>query len=54
MISRIDHISIAVNDYANARHFFEDILGAIPGAGDKNHKLKYHAFLTGTKPTLSL
>ncbi|MBW1724955.1 MAG: VOC family protein [Deltaproteobacteria bacterium] len=42
MISRIDHISIAVNDYANARHFFEDILGAIPGAGDKNHKLKYH------------
>jgi len=42
MISRIDHISIAVNDYAKARHFFEDILGAIPGAGDKNHKLKYH------------
>ncbi len=42
MISRIDHISIAVKDYANARHFFEDILGAIPGAGDKNHHLKYH------------
>ena len=42
MISRIDHISIAVNDYANARHFFKDILGAIPGAGDTNHTLKYH------------
>jgi methylmalonyl-CoA/ethylmalonyl-CoA epimerase len=42
MISRIDHISIAVKDYAKARHFFEDIFGAIPGAGDKNHNLKYH------------
>jgi methylmalonyl-CoA/ethylmalonyl-CoA epimerase len=42
MISRIDHISIAVNDYEKARHFFEDIFGAIPGAGDKNHTLKYH------------
>jgi len=42
MISRIDHISIAANDYAKARHFFEDILGATPGAGDKNHKLKYY------------
>ena len=42
MISRIDHISIAVKDYAKARHFFEDILGAIPGAGDKNNNLKYH------------
>ena len=42
MISRIDHISIAVNDYEEARRFFEDILGAVPGAGDENHTLKYH------------
>jgi len=32
MISRIDHVSIAVKDYEKAVHFFKDILGAIPGA----------------------
>jgi methylmalonyl-CoA/ethylmalonyl-CoA epimerase len=41
MISRIDHISIAVKDYKKALHFFQDILGAISGAGDKDHDMKY-------------
>jgi len=42
MISRIDHISIAVKDYTKALHFFQNILGAIPGAGAQNKKMKYH------------
>ncbi|MFO7554266.1 MAG: VOC family protein [Desulfobacterales bacterium] len=42
MISRIDHISIAVKDYTTALHFFQNILGAIPGAGAQNKKMKYH------------
>ena len=35
MISRIDHVSIAVKDQekAKAEHFFCDILGAVAGAG---------------------
>jgi len=41
MISRIDHVSIAVNDYEKARHFFQDILGAIPGFGDEDSDLKF-------------
>ena len=32
MISRIDHVSLAVNDRDKALHFFQNILGAIPGA----------------------
>ena len=31
MISRIDHIAIAVRDHAGALRFFRDVLGAIPG-----------------------
>jgi methylmalonyl-CoA/ethylmalonyl-CoA epimerase len=42
MISRIDHISIAVKDYPEALHFFKDILGAVPGAGARNNDMKYH------------
>jgi len=41
MISRIDHISIAVKDYEKALHFFRDILGAISGASAENHDMKY-------------
>jgi methylmalonyl-CoA/ethylmalonyl-CoA epimerase len=33
MISRIDHVSIAVRDQKKAEHFFREILGAIAGAG---------------------
>ena len=41
MISRIDHISIAVKDYDNARHFFQNVLGAIPGASDQDNDMRY-------------
>lgn len=33
MISRIDHVSIAVRDQKGAERFFRDILGAVAGAG---------------------
>ncbi len=35
MISRIDHVSIAVrhSEFDEARHFFQTVLGAIPGVG---------------------
>lgn len=41
MIQRIDHVSIAVRNYEKARHFFQDILGAIPGAGADDSSLKF-------------
>jgi len=41
MISRIDHIAIAVKDYQKALHFFQDILGATPGISDTDDNLKY-------------
>lgn len=41
MIARIDHISIAVKNYEKARFFFQDILGAVPGAGADNHDKKF-------------
>ena len=43
MISRIDHVSIAVRgqDFDEAVHFFRDILGAIPGAGLDDEKLQF-------------
>lgn len=41
MISRIDHVSIAVRDYDKAWHFFVDILGAVPGAEGEEDPLKY-------------
>lgn len=42
MISRIEHISLAVNDYEKAVHFFQNILGAIPGAGAEDSNLKFY------------
>ena len=41
MISRIDHVSIAVRNYEKAAHFFRDILGAIEGTSGPDHTLKY-------------
>ena len=41
MISRIDHVSIAVRDYEKASRFFVDILGAIPGAEGEEATTKY-------------
>jgi methylmalonyl-CoA/ethylmalonyl-CoA epimerase len=44
MISRVDHISIAVReeDYDKAFSFFADILGAIPGASGEDPGMKYY------------
>jgi extradiol dioxygenase family protein len=44
MISRIDHISIAVKDYPKALHFFKDILGAVTGAGSNQSEIKNSCF----------
>jgi methylmalonyl-CoA/ethylmalonyl-CoA epimerase len=41
MISRIDHVSIAVKDGDRALHFFMDLLGAIPGAAASDPVMKY-------------
>lgn len=41
MISRIDHVSIAVRDYEAARAFFEKAIGAVPGASAEDSNLEY-------------
>lgn len=41
MISRLDHVALAVNDYENAMHFFTRILGAVPGASLSEDRLKF-------------
>ena len=41
MISRIDHVSIAVKDQEKAEHFFRDILGAVAGVGMDDPKTKF-------------
>ena len=41
LISRIDHVSIAVRDYEKAKDFFQNILGAIPGASATDPAMKY-------------
>jgi catechol 2,3-dioxygenase-like lactoylglutathione lyase family enzyme len=33
MILRIDHVPIAVGDGVRARQFFEEVMGAVAGAG---------------------
>jgi len=41
MILRIDHVSLAVRDYDAAADFFKRLLGAVPGAGEADPRLKY-------------
>jgi methylmalonyl-CoA/ethylmalonyl-CoA epimerase len=41
IISRIDHVSIAVSDMDKALNFFERLLGARPGAGARDDHMKY-------------
>jgi methylmalonyl-CoA/ethylmalonyl-CoA epimerase len=41
LISRIDHVSLAVRNYEKAERFFQSILGAIPGASSKDPVMKY-------------
>ncbi len=56
MISRIDHISIAVKDYKKALHFFKDILGAVQGAAaeDRNKKFYWQTLSLGDLSRLEL
>ncbi|MBW2623497.1 MAG: VOC family protein, partial [Deltaproteobacteria bacterium] len=42
MISRIDHVSIAVTDFEKAKAFFMDILGAVPCTSAQDNNLKYY------------
>ncbi len=41
MISRIDHIAIAVKDYDKAYNFFSTLLGAVPGSSSTDDNMKY-------------
>jgi methylmalonyl-CoA/ethylmalonyl-CoA epimerase len=41
MISRIDHIAIAVSDYDRALHFFTTLLGAVPGTSSHVDGMNY-------------
>jgi methylmalonyl-CoA/ethylmalonyl-CoA epimerase len=56
MISRIDHVSLAVRDYENARAFFENIFGAVSGASAEDSNLEYfwHIFTLGDMSRLEL
>jgi len=42
MISRIDHVSLAVTDFEKAKRFFVDVLGAIPCTHAEDGRLKYY------------
>jgi methylmalonyl-CoA/ethylmalonyl-CoA epimerase len=56
MISRIDHVSIAVRDYEAARTFFEHVMGAVSGASAEDSNLEYfwHMFTVGDMSRLEL
>ena len=56
MISRIDHVSIAVRDYEKARAFFENVMGAVSGAAAEDSNLQYfwHIFTLGDMSRLEL
>lgn len=56
MISRIDHVSIAVKDQEKAEHFFHDILGAIAGseASDRVSKFFWQLFSLGDLSRLEI
>ncbi len=41
MISRIDHVSLAVRDYHAAKNFFETVFGAVSGAAMEDSNLNY-------------
>ncbi len=56
MISRIDHIAIAVKDYPKALEFFTKILGAMPGSSgdDKNINFFWQNLALGDLSRLEL
>ncbi|MFW5636283.1 MAG: VOC family protein [Thermodesulfobacteriota bacterium] len=41
MISRLDHVAVAVHDYNQAIRFFTRVLGAVPGASLTEDKLNF-------------
>ncbi|MBP7734435.1 MAG: VOC family protein [Spirochaetes bacterium] len=41
MITRIDHVAIAVRDYDRAYRFFSTLLGAVPGTSSRVDSMKY-------------
>ncbi len=41
MISRIDHVAIAVKDYDKAYRFFSALLGAVPGSSSRDDSMNY-------------
>lgn len=49
MIKRIDHVSLAVNDYERARVFFTELLGLVPGAcgSDEQNGFFWQLFSSG-------
>jgi methylmalonyl-CoA/ethylmalonyl-CoA epimerase len=42
MLLRIDHVSLAIRDYAAAMAFFEKVFGALPGAGAADNRLGFN------------
>lgn len=56
MISRIDHVSLAVRDYEKAKDFFEKAFGAVSGAAAEDSNLEYfwHIFSLGDMSRLEL
>ncbi len=42
MISRVDHVAIAVKDYDKAFSFFAGILGAVPGSSAQDPSMNYY------------
>jgi len=56
MISRIDHVSLAVRDYEAAKAFFEKAFDAVSGAAMEDSNLQYlwHMFTLGDMSRLEL
>lgn len=56
MISRIDHVSIAVKDYDKATHFFQKVMGAVAGVGtvDETLNFRWQIFSLGDMSRLEL
>jgi len=56
MISRIDHVSIAVKDYEKARDFFQNVLGAVSGisATDTHMDFFWHVLSLGDLTRIEL
>lgn len=53
---RIDHVALAVRDYAAARAFFEKVFGALPGVGAPDRRLgfRWQVFSLGDLSRLEL